>query len=119
MLMVKLNFAMLSDILGRTVIIVSNRLYQSRLCNKIFVLDDGKISQMLFENLKLQPGFFAETFQKQTSYLVTSKYKTSKKSYINVCYKTPKPSEISLPAMFYSERVKWYHVNKRVSKIEV
>ena len=56
--------------LGRTVIIVSNRLYHLRLCNKIFVLDNGKISQQgSFENLKNEPGFFGETYNKQTSIL--------------------------------------------------
>ena len=56
--------------LGRTVIIVSNRLYHLRLCNKIFVLDDGKIKQEgSFESLKEVPYFFSETFYKQTSIL--------------------------------------------------
>ena len=36
----------LSDIaLGRTIIIVSNRVWHLRLCNKIFVLEEGKIKQ--------------------------------------------------------------------------
>ena len=56
--------------LGRTVVIVSNRLYHLRLCNKIFVLDNGKISQEgTFENLKNEPGFFSQTYKKQTSIL--------------------------------------------------
>ena len=56
--------------LGRTVDIVSNRIYHLRLCNKIFVLDNGKISQEgTFENLKNEPGFFSETYKKQTSIL--------------------------------------------------
>ena len=56
--------------LGRTVVIVSNRLYHLRLCNKIFVLDNGKISQQgSFENLKNESGFFSETYKKQTSIL--------------------------------------------------
>ena len=44
----------LSDIaLGRTVIIVSNRLWHLRICNKIFVLDNGVITQEgSFEELK-------------------------------------------------------------------
>jgi len=63
--------------LGRTVIIVSNRLYHLRLCNKIFVLDNGKISQQgSFENLKNEPGFFSETYKKQTSIL--GEYSTNK-----------------------------------------
>ncbi len=56
--------------LGRTVVIVSNRLYHLRLCNKIFVLDNGKISQQgSFESLKNEPGFFSETYKKQSSIL--------------------------------------------------
>jgi len=61
----------LSDIsLGRTVIIVSNRLWHLRLCNKIFVLDNGMITQQgSFEDLKNTKGFFGETFNKQISIL--------------------------------------------------
>ncbi|MAI59448.1 MAG: hypothetical protein CMM92_00325 [Rickettsiales bacterium] len=56
--------------LGRTVVIVSNRLYHLRLCNKIFVLNNGRISQQgSFENLKNETGFFSETYKKQTSIL--------------------------------------------------
>ena len=56
--------------LGRTVVIVSNRLYHLRLCNKIFVLDNGKISQQgSIESLKNEPGFFSETYKKQSSIL--------------------------------------------------
>ena len=56
--------------LGRTVVIVSNRLYHLRLCNKIFVLDNGKISQQgSFESLKNEAGFFSETYRKQSSIL--------------------------------------------------
>ena len=61
----------LSDIaLGRTVIIVSNRLWHLRICNKIFVLDNGVITQEgSFEELKNIRGFFGETFNKQISVL--------------------------------------------------
>ena len=61
----------LSDIsLGRTVIIVSNRLWHLRICNKIFVLDNGVITQEgSFEELKNNRGFFGETFNKQISVL--------------------------------------------------
>ena len=61
----------LSDIaLGRTVIIVSNRLWHLRICNKIFVLDNGVITQQgSFEELKSVKGFFGETFNKQISVL--------------------------------------------------
>jgi len=68
--------------LGRTVVIVSNRLYHLRLCNKIFVLDNGKISQQgSFENLKNEPGFFSETYKKQSSILgESSTHKILKKA---------------------------------------
>ncbi len=61
----------LSDIaVGRTVIIISNRLWHLRLCNKILVLEHGKISQEgSFEDLKKIPGFFGETYSKQMSIL--------------------------------------------------
>ena len=68
--------------LGRTVVIVSNRLYHLRLCNKIFVLDNGKISQQgSFESLKIEPGFFSETYKKQSSILgESSTHKILKKA---------------------------------------
>ena len=61
----------LSDIaLGRTVVIVSNRLWHLRICNKIFVLDNGIITQQgSFEELKNIRGFFGETYNKQISVL--------------------------------------------------
>ena len=61
----------LSDIaLGRTVVIVSNRLWHLRICNKIFVLDNGVITQQgSFEELKNIRGFFGETYNKQISVL--------------------------------------------------
>ena len=63
----------LSDIaLGRTIVIVSNRVWHLRLCNKIFVLDGGKISQEgSFEDLKNSRGYFGETYIKQMSILGT------------------------------------------------
>ena len=67
---IKLYDALGDIAVGRTVIIVSNRLWHLRLCNKIFVLEDGKISQEgSFENLKNLPGFFGETYSKQMSIL--------------------------------------------------
>ena len=67
---IKLYDALPDISLGRTVIIVSNRLYHLRICNKIFVLDKGTITQEgSFENLKQIPGFFSNTFLKQTSIL--------------------------------------------------
>jgi ATP-binding cassette subfamily B protein len=75
---IKLYDALPDIALGRTVIIVSNRLYHLRLCNKIFILDDGKIKQEgSFESLKQFPGFFSETFYKQTSILGLSQQKKS------------------------------------------
>ena len=61
----------LDDIsVGRTVIIVSNRLWHLRLCNKIFVLENGNITQEgTFENLIKTPGFFGMTYSKQMSIL--------------------------------------------------
>ena len=80
---IKLYDALPDIALGRTVIIVSNRLYHLRLCNKIFVLDDGKIKQEgSFESLKQLPGFFSETFYKQTSILGLSQQKKYKKGRI-------------------------------------
>ena len=57
----------LTDIsVGRTVIIVSSRLWHLRLCNKIFVLEKGTISQDgSFEELSQKPGFFKDTLVKQ------------------------------------------------------
>ena len=67
---IKLYDALPDIALGRTVIIVSNRLYHLRLCNKVFVLDKGTIKQEgSFDNLKDIPGFFSDTFYKQTSIL--------------------------------------------------
>jgi len=67
---IKLYDALADIAVGRTVIIVSNRLWHLRLCNKIFVLESGKISQEgSFENLKTVPGFFGETHDKQMSIL--------------------------------------------------
>ena len=75
---IKLYDALPDIALGRTVIIVSNRLYHLRLCNKIFVLEDGKIKQEgSFESLKQLPGFFSETFYKQTSIPGLSQQKKS------------------------------------------
>ena len=73
----------LSDIaLGRTIIIVSNRVWHLRLCNKIFVLEEGKISQQgSFEDLKNISGFFSQTYNKQMSILgIDNKIKSLKKA---------------------------------------
>ena len=79
---IKLYDALGDIAVGRTVIIVSNRLWHLRLCNKIFVLEDGKISQEgSFENLKNLPGFFGETYSKQMSILgIESNEKKIKKA---------------------------------------
>ncbi len=73
----------LSDIaLGRTIIIVSNRVWHLRLCNKIFVLEKGKISQQgSFEELRQISGYFSQTYNKQMSILgVENKIKSLKKA---------------------------------------
>ncbi len=67
---IKLYDALPDIALGRTVIIVSNRVSHLRLCNKIFVLEEGKISQEgSFEQLKQLSGFFSETYSKQSTVL--------------------------------------------------
>ena len=68
----------LNDIsVGRTVIFVSSRVWHLKLCNKIFVIENGTISQEgNFENLSNQDGFFKNTFSKQIGILgVTQKKK--------------------------------------------
>lgn len=61
----------LSDIaVGRTVIIVSSRLWHLKLCNKVFVIENGGISQQgSFEELTKNDGFFKETYKKQIGML--------------------------------------------------
>ena len=78
---IKLYDALGDIAVGRTVIIVSNRLWHLRLCNKIFVLENGKISQQgSFEDLKTLPGFFGETYTKQMSILGINTEKKIKKA---------------------------------------
>ena len=71
----------LSDIsVGRTVIIVSNRLWHLRICNKIFVLDDGVIAQEgNFDDLSINDGFFKESLNKQLNIFGTSIQRKLKK----------------------------------------
>ncbi|MDC3091416.1 ATP-binding cassette domain-containing protein, partial [Rickettsiales bacterium] len=55
---------------GRTVIIVSSRLWHLRICNKIFVLENGLISQQgSFDDLTKNNGFFMDTYKKQIEML--------------------------------------------------
>ncbi len=79
---IKLYDALPDIALGRTIIIVSNRVWHLRLCNKIFVLDNGKISQQgSFEELTNSPGYFSDTYHKQMSMLgVGGKVKNIKKA---------------------------------------
>ena len=53
-----------------------------RLCNKIFVLEKGKISQQgSFEELRQISGYFSQTYNKQMSVLgVENKIKSLKKA---------------------------------------
>ena len=71
----------LSDIsVGRTVIIISNRLWHLRTCNKIFVLDNGTITQNgSFEELSRNDGFFKNSLQKQMNILGISNREKLKK----------------------------------------
>ena len=63
---IKLYDALPDISVGRTLIIISNRLWHLRLCNKVLVLDDGKISQNgTFEELQGNEGFFKEQYEKQ------------------------------------------------------
>ena len=57
----------LNDIsVGRTLIIVSSRIPQLRMCNKIFVIENSTISQEgSFDELSNQKGFFRDTYIKQ------------------------------------------------------
>ena len=49
---------------------MSNRVWHLRLCNRVFVLNDGKIIQSgSFEDLKNASGYFGETYKKQMSIL--------------------------------------------------
>ena len=51
------------------------------MCNKIFVLDEGKIKQQgSFDELRNSPGYFGETYNKQISILVEQKIKSLKKA---------------------------------------
>ena len=52
------------------------------MCNKIFVLEDGKIKQQgSFDELRNSPGYFGETYNKQISILgVEQKIKSLKKA---------------------------------------
>ncbi len=60
-------FETLADIsVGRTIIVISNRLWHLQLSNKIFVLNEGRISQSgTIEELKTVPGFFKITYDQQ------------------------------------------------------
>ncbi len=78
---IKLYDALPDIALGRTIIIVSNRVWHLRLCNKIFVLDEGKIIQQgSFEELRDAIGFFSQTYNKQVSILGINKVKSMKKA---------------------------------------
>ncbi len=63
---IKLYDALTDISVGRTVIIISSRLWHLRLCNKVFVLEKGTVSQEgSFEDLIKVSGFFKDTYQKQ------------------------------------------------------
>jgi len=76
---IKLYDALEDISVGRTVIIVSSRLWHLRLCNKIFVLEKSTISQEGgFEELLNQTGFFRDTYYKQIDMLGVHQQKIKK-----------------------------------------
>ena len=76
---IKLYDALEDIAVGRTVIIVSSRLWHLRLCNKIFVLEKSTISQEGgFEELLNQSGFFRDTYYKQIDMLGVHQQKIKK-----------------------------------------
>lgn len=79
---IKLYEALADIAVGRTIIIVSNRIWHLKMCNKIFVVDEGKVSQQgSFEELKSIPGYFSNTYIKQMNMLgFEDKVKTLKKA---------------------------------------
>ena len=60
-------FETLADIsVGRTIVVISNRLWHLQLSNKIFVLNEGKIEQSgSIEELRKIPGFFKDSYDRQ------------------------------------------------------
>ncbi len=79
---IKLYDALTDIAVGRTIIIVSNRIWHLKMCNKIFVVDEGKISQQgSFDELKSIPGYFSNAYNKQMNMLgFENKIKTMKKA---------------------------------------
>ena len=79
---IKLYDALTDIAVGRTIIIVSNRIWHLKMCNKIFVVDEGKISQQgSFDELKSIPGYFSDAYNKQMNMLgFENKIKTMKKA---------------------------------------
>ena len=54
---------------GRTTLFVSHRLSSTRLCDKIYVIADGRIAECgSHESLMAQGGFYAELFRMQAQY---------------------------------------------------
>ena len=76
---IKLYDALEDISIGRTVIIVSSRLWHLRLCNKIYVIQNGGISQEgEFNDLVNKEGFFKDTYVKQIGILGINKSITKK-----------------------------------------
>lgn len=63
-------FSRLSDISeGRTALFISHRLSSTRLCDKIYVISDGRIAECgSHESLMAQDGIYAELFKMQAQY---------------------------------------------------
>ena len=64
----------LSDIaVGRTILLISNRLWHLQLANKIFVIENGRVSQSgSIQELRNSPGFFQETYETQRRIMLSN-----------------------------------------------
>ena len=67
-------FETLADIaIGRTILMISNRLWHLQLSNKIFVINEGKIEQSgSIDELRNVPGFFKDTYERQLRVMASS-----------------------------------------------
>ena len=72
-------FETLADIsVGRTIVVISNRLWHLQLSNKIFVLNEGKIEQSgAIEELRKIPGFFKDSYDRQLRVMASNFSETS------------------------------------------
>ena len=76
---IKLYDALEDISVGRTVIIVSSRLWHLRLCNKIYVIQNrGILQEGEFNDLVNKEGFFKDTYTKQIGILGINKLNTKR-----------------------------------------